>query len=93
MRKKDIEKIVGASSARMEKCLKPDSNRDPPAYAADCSAVELLRLGPTHEPDDILTISLQLQLRHTDTTSAFSASPTGPPQSDPKTRAAKEDIN
>ena len=30
-----IEKIDGASSARMEKCLNPDSNRDPPAYAAD----------------------------------------------------------
>ena len=26
-----------------KKCLNPDSNRDPPAYAADCSAVELLR--------------------------------------------------
>ena len=43
MRKKDIEKIVGASSARMEKCLNPDSNRDPEAYVVDCSAVELLR--------------------------------------------------
>ena len=26
-----------------KKCLNSDSNRDPPAYAADCSAVELLR--------------------------------------------------
>ena len=40
-------------------------------------------LGPTHEPEDILTISLQLRVRHTDATLAFSASPTGPPRSDP----------
>ena len=46
MRKKYIEKIDGASSARMEKCLNPDSNRDPPAYVADCFAVELLRPRP-----------------------------------------------
>ena len=46
MRRKYIEKIVGASSARMEKCLNSDSNRDPSAYAADCSAVELLRPWP-----------------------------------------------
>ena len=26
-----------------KECLNSDSNRDPPAYAADCSAVELLR--------------------------------------------------
>ena len=49
-------------------------------------------LGPTHEPEDILTISPQLRVRHTDATSAFSASSTGPPWSDPQTRAAKEDI-
>ena len=29
-----------------KKCLNPDSNRDPPAYRADCSAVELLRPRP-----------------------------------------------
>ena len=27
-----------------KKCLNPDSNRDPPAYVTDCSAVELLRI-------------------------------------------------
>ena len=76
-----------------KKCLNSDSNRDPPAYAADCSAVELLRLNRTHEPEDILTISLQLRVRHTDATSAFSAFPTGPPQSDPQLRPANEDVN
>ena len=76
-----------------KKCLNSDSNRDPPAYAAYCSAAELLRLGPTHEPDDFLTISLTLRVRHTDTTLAFSASSTGPPRSDPQTRDVKEDIN
>ena len=35
----NIEKIDGASSERTEKCLNSDSNRDPPAYAVDCSAV------------------------------------------------------
>ena len=38
--------MVGASSVRMEKCLNSDSNRDPPAYAADCSTIELLRPRP-----------------------------------------------
>ena len=46
MRKIYIETIFGASSARMKKCLNSDSNRDPPAYTADCSAVELLRPRP-----------------------------------------------
>ena len=27
-----------------KKCFHPDSNRDPPAYTADCSAIELLRI-------------------------------------------------
>ena len=76
-----------------KKCLNSDSKGDPPAYAADYSAVELLRLGPTHEPEDIITISLQLRLFHTDATLAFSASSTGTPRSDPQTRAVKEDIN
>ena len=39
-------KIDGASSERMEKCLNSNSNRDPPAYAADCSAVDLWRPRP-----------------------------------------------
>ena len=43
-------------------------------------------LGPPHEPEDILTISLQLLVRHTDATLAFSASSTGPPRSDPKVK-------
>ena len=76
-----------------KKCLNPDWNQDPPAYAADCSIVEPLRLRPTHEPEDILTISLQLPVRYTDATFTFSASSTGPPRSDSQTRAAKEDIN
>ena len=51
MRKKYIEKIDGASSVETEKkCLNPDSNRDPPAYAADCSTVELLRPQPDSRP-------------------------------------------
>ena len=29
-----------------KKCLDPDSNRNPPAYAADCSTAELLRSQP-----------------------------------------------
>ena len=32
-----------------KKCLNPDSNRDPPAYAADCSTVELLRPQPNSQ--------------------------------------------
>ena len=94
MRWKYIEKIDGASAAKMEK------------NSSTQTRTEILRLtrlivlplsyrglGPTHEPEDILTISLQLWVRHTDATSAFSASPTAPPRSDPQTRAVKEDIN
>ena len=44
MRKIYIETIFGASSARMKKCLNSDSNRDPPAFAADCSAERLIAL-------------------------------------------------
>ena len=34
-------------------------------------------LGPTHEPEDILTISLQLQVHHTDASSGFFRFPDG----------------
>ena len=38
MRKKYIEKNGwSVISENGKKCLNPDSNRDPPAYAADCS--------------------------------------------------------
>ena len=43
MRKKDIEKWWERHQREWKKCLNSDSNRDPPAYAADCSAIELLR--------------------------------------------------
>ena len=92
MRKINIEKLLERHQREWKKCLNSDSNRDPPAYVADCSAVELLRPRLDSKPEDILTISLQLLVRHTDATLAFSASPTGPPRSDPQTRAVKEDI-
>ena len=38
-----IEKMLELHQREWKKCLNSDSNRDPPAYAADCSAVELLR--------------------------------------------------
>ena len=86
-----LKKLMERPQREWKKCLNPDSNRDPPAYAAVCSPLSYWGLGPTREPEDILTISLQLRVRHTDATSAFSASLTGPPWSDLKTRAAKED--
>ena len=46
MRKKDIEKLLERHQREWKKCLNPDSNRDPTAYAADCSTVELLRPRP-----------------------------------------------
>ena len=93
MRKNDIEKIVGASSARMEKMPHPDSNRDPPAYAADCSAVDLLRPGPDTRAREHLNhlASASGQPHRRDL--SFLHFPTGPPRSDPQTRAVKEDIN
>ena len=86
------KKLLERHQQEWKKCLNPVSTRDPPPYTADCSAVELLRSRPDSQAD-ILTISLQLWVRHTDATSGFSASLTGPPRSDPQTRAAKEDIN
>ena len=38
-----MKKLLERHQRDWKKCLNPDSNRDPPAYAADCSAVELLR--------------------------------------------------
>ena len=38
-----IEKLMERHQREWKKCLNSDSNRDPPAYAADCSAVERLR--------------------------------------------------
>ena len=46
MRKKYIEKLLERHQREWKKCLNPDSNRDPQAHAANCSAVELLRPRP-----------------------------------------------
>ena len=89
-----LKKLMERHQREWKKCLNSDSNRDPPAYTADCSAVKLLRPQPNlRARGHTLTISRQLWVRHTDATSAFSASSTGPPRSDPQTRAIKEDIN
>ena len=42
----NIEKLMERHQREWKKCLNSDTNRDPPAYAADCSAVELLRPRP-----------------------------------------------
>ena len=34
-----LKKLLERHQQEWKKCLNPDSNRDPPAYAADCSAV------------------------------------------------------
>ena len=41
-----LKKLLERHQREWKKCLNPDSNRDPPAYVADCSAVELLRPRP-----------------------------------------------
>ena len=38
-----LKKLLERHLREWKKCLNSDSNQDPPAYAADCSAVELLR--------------------------------------------------
>ena len=38
-----LKKLMERHQRDRKKCLNPDSNRDPPAYVADCSTVELLR--------------------------------------------------
>ena len=42
-KKEMLKKLMERHQREWKKGLNPDSNRDPPAYAADCSAVELLR--------------------------------------------------
>ena len=39
-----LKKLLECHQRDGKKCLNSDSNRDPPAYAADCSAVELAYL-------------------------------------------------
>ena len=41
-----LKKLLERHQREWKKCLNSDSNRDPPAYAADCSAVERLRPRP-----------------------------------------------
>ena len=41
-----LKKLMDRHQRQWKKCLNPDSDRDPPAYAADCSTVELLRPRP-----------------------------------------------
>ena len=41
-----LKKLLKRHQREWKKCLNLDSNQDIPAYAADCSAVELLRPRP-----------------------------------------------
>ena len=46
MRKNILKKLLDRHQREWKKCLNLDSNQDLPAYAADCSVVELLRPRP-----------------------------------------------
>ena len=89
-----FKKLMERHQREWKKCLNPDSNRGPPAHAADCSTVELLRPRPNSRARGHLNhLASALGPPHRRDLRFFSAPPTGPPRSDPLTRAAKEDIN